>query len=73
MDSRNSAVTRLCYLGGDACGGVDDGGGCHLVMRHTASGVKIPVPFHGGRDIPIETLRAILRQAGATVETWLEL
>lgn len=42
-------------------------------MRHTASGVKIPVPFHGGRDIPIETLRAILRQAGATVETWLEL
>ena len=49
------------------------GGGRHLVMRHTESGIKIPVPFHSGRDIPIGTLRAILRQAGITVEAWLKL
>ena len=49
------------------------GSGRHLVMRHTESGIKIPVPFHSGRDIPIGTLRAILRQAGITVEAWLKL
>lgn len=49
------------------------GGGKHLVMRHPESGVKIPVPFHGGRALPIGTLRAILRQASVTVEDRLEL
>lgn len=49
------------------------GGGRHVFMRHVQSNKKIPVPVHGGRDIPISTLRAIIRQAGVSVEDWLNL
>ena len=48
------------------------GGGKHLVMRHPDSRVKISIPVHGG-DIPVGTLRAIVRQAGASPEEWLRL
>jgi len=49
------------------------GGGKHVFMRHPETGVKIPVPVHGGRDIPIGTLKAIMKQANATVEAWQNL
>lgn len=49
------------------------GGGKHVFMRHPETHVKIPVPMHKGRDIPIGTLRAIIRQAGVSVEDWLSL
>lgn len=49
------------------------GGGKHVFMRHPNSKLKIPVPIHQGRDLPTGTLRAILRQAGISVEQWLEL
>ncbi|MCL4267195.1 MAG: type II toxin-antitoxin system HicA family toxin [Anaerolineae bacterium] len=49
------------------------GGGKHVFMRHPETHVKIPVPVHKGRDIPIGTLRAIIRQAGVFVEDWLSL
>lgn len=49
------------------------GGGRHVFMRHPETRIKIPVPVHGGRDIPMGTLRAIIRQAGISVEEWLTL
>ena len=49
------------------------GGGRHLFMRHPETKVKIPVPVHSGRDLPIGTLRAIIRETGITVEEWLQL
>jgi len=49
------------------------GGGKHVIMRHPETGRKISIPVHGGRDIPIGTLRAILRRAGISVEEWRKL
>lgn len=49
------------------------GGGKHIFMRHPEKRIKIPVPVHKGRDIPVGTLRAIIRQADVSVEEWLEL
>jgi len=42
-------------------------------MRHPETRRKISIPVHGGRDIPIGTLRAILRRAGISVEEWRKL
>ncbi len=49
------------------------GGGRHVFMRHPQTQVKIPVAVHKGRDIPVGTLHAIIKQAGVSVERWLEL
>jgi len=49
------------------------GGGRHVVMRHPHTGKKISIPIHKGRDIPVGTLRAILREAGVTVDRWNQL
>ncbi len=49
------------------------GGGKHVFMRHPKTKVKIPIPVHGSRDMPIGTLRAIIKQAGSTNEEWLSL
>jgi len=49
------------------------GGGRHVFMRHPETRVKISVPVHQGRDIPIGTLAAIIKQAGCTVDQWLAL
>ena len=49
------------------------GGGRHVFMRHPETRIKIPVPVHKGRDIPIGTLRVIIRQAGVSVVEWLAL
>ncbi|OIO91884.1 MAG: hypothetical protein AUK03_10505 [Anaerolineae bacterium CG2_30_64_16] len=49
------------------------GGGRHVYMRHPETRVKISVPVHGGRDIPIKTMVAIIREAGMLVEEWLAL
>jgi len=48
-------------------------GGKHVIMRHPETGRKISIPVHGGRDIPIGTLRAILRRVGISVEEWRKL
>ena len=45
------------------------GGGRHGYIRHPETRVKISVP--GGRDIPIKTMSAIIREAGMSVEEWL--
>ena len=49
------------------------GGGRHVFMRHPGTRAKISVPAHGGRDIPVGTLAAIIEQAGVSVEEWLAL
>ncbi len=49
------------------------GGGKHVVMRHPETGKKISIPVHGARDIPVGTLRAILRRAQISPTEWQEL
>jgi predicted RNA binding protein YcfA (HicA-like mRNA interferase family) len=49
------------------------GGGRHVFMRHPQTKIKIPIPVHGNRDIPVGTLRAIIRQVGLNVGIWQEL
>lgn len=49
------------------------GGGKHVYMRYPETGLKIPISIHGGRDIPVGTLRRILRILYITVEGWNRL
>jgi len=46
------------------------GGGRHVVMRDPGTARKISVPMHRGQDIPVGTLRAILREVGIDIEAW---
>jgi predicted RNA binding protein YcfA (HicA-like mRNA interferase family) len=48
-------------------------GGKHPVMRHPTTGQKITVPTHGGHDLPLGTLRAVLRAAAVGVDMWERL
>ncbi|WP_239333813.1 type II toxin-antitoxin system HicA family toxin [Frankia sp. CiP3] len=41
--------------------------GSHNIMKHE-DGRRTTVPVHGGRDIRPGTLRAVLRDAGLTVD-----
>ncbi len=63
------AIRKLRALGYDG----PFGGGKHPVMRHPDTGQKISVPMHGGKDLPLGTLRAILREADVDIETWESL
>lgn len=49
------------------------GGGKHSAMRHPETGRKISVPVHSNRDLPIGTLRAIVKAAAVSVEEWESL
>ena len=49
------------------------GGGKHIIMRHPETGKKLSISVHRGRDIPVGTLKAILREAGITLEDWINL
>ena len=42
--------------------------GSHYYLRKQGTGRLVPVPVHGSRDLPLGTLRSILRLAGLTVE-----
>jgi predicted RNA binding protein YcfA (HicA-like mRNA interferase family) len=44
-----------------------------VTMRHPDSRTKIPIPIHGGKDIPVGTLRAMLREAGISTVEWEKL
>ena len=48
-------------------------GGRHSRMVHPRSGKIIPVPVHGGKDVSVGLIRAIIRELGITPEEWLEL
>ena len=47
--------------------------GSHLHLRRTSDGKRVTVPVHKGRVVPTGTLRAILRDAGISVEEFREL
>jgi predicted RNA binding protein YcfA (HicA-like mRNA interferase family) len=48
-------------------------GGRHGRMVHSASGRIIPIPMHGGKDVSVGLIRAIIREVGITPNEWLEL
>jgi predicted RNA binding protein YcfA (HicA-like mRNA interferase family) len=48
-------------------------GGRHVRMVHPETGRIIPIPMHGGRDVSVGLIRAIIREAGITAEEWNRL
>ena len=48
-------------------------GGRHSHMVHPQTGKVIPVPIHGGKDVSVGVIRAIIRELGITPEEWLDL
>lgn len=48
-------------------------GSHHVLIRPGAPPRMVSVPVHGGRTMPIGTLRAIIEQAGLTVEEFAAL
>lgn len=42
--------------------------GSHYYLRRSDTPGLVVVPVHGNRDLPLGTLRAVLRQAGLTAE-----
>lgn len=47
--------------------------GSHYYLRRLDGSGLVVVPVHGNRDLPLGTLRSILRQAGITAEELLRL
>lgn len=47
--------------------------GSHHYLRRPDGSRLVVVPVHGNRDLPVGTLRSILRQAELTREELLEL
>ena len=47
--------------------------GSHEIWYHPGSRRRTVVPNHPGRDLPLGTLRAIIEQAGLSVEDFLNL
>jgi predicted RNA binding protein YcfA (HicA-like mRNA interferase family) len=47
------------------------GPGSHEIWRHPVTTRKVTVPHHA-REMPVGTLRAVLREAGITIDEFLE-
>lgn len=47
--------------------------GSHLHLKRMADGKRVTVPAHKGRDVPIGTLRAILRDADISIDEFRRL
>ncbi|MEK7806556.1 MAG: type II toxin-antitoxin system HicA family toxin [Chloroflexota bacterium] len=48
--------------------------GSHVQLRNTQKpGLKVTVPFHRGREIPVRTVLSILQQSGLTPEEFEQL
>jgi predicted RNA binding protein YcfA (HicA-like mRNA interferase family) len=47
--------------------------GSHHYLRKPGATTLAVVPVHGNRDLPSGTLRAIIRQAGMTVDEFVKL
>ena len=52
---------------------IDHTTGSHYIMRYPDRPGRIPVPYHGARDIKRGTLRSIIKQSGLTEEEFLKL
>jgi predicted RNA binding protein YcfA (HicA-like mRNA interferase family) len=48
-------------------------GGRHSRMIHPERKLIIPIPIHGGKDVSVGLIRAIIRDVGITPQEWLEL
>jgi predicted RNA binding protein YcfA (HicA-like mRNA interferase family) len=48
-------------------------GSHHILVHPTDPRRAVTVPVHGGRDLKRGTIRSILRQAGLTVEEFVQL
>lgn len=48
-------------------------GSHHVMERHSPDRRAVVVPVHGNRDIPIGTLRAIIKQSGMSEEDFIAL
>jgi predicted RNA binding protein YcfA (HicA-like mRNA interferase family) len=44
--------------------------GSHRKWRHSELGLQVIVPYHGGNDLPLGTLRAIMVNAKVPPEKW---
>lgn len=74
-------MTRLPRISGqDIVSALERGGyrlvrtrGSHHYLRGSGREVLVTVPVHGPRTVPAGTLSAILRQAGLTVDDFLQL
>jgi len=43
--------------------------GKHFGMEHSGKhGVRITIPVHGGKEIPVKTVQSIIKAAGLTTE-----
>lgn len=51
---------------------VDHVTGSHYILRYP-DGRRAVVPYHGNRDVKQGVLRSIVKQAGLTVEEFVEL
>jgi len=67
--SGRKTVRALCRGGFE----VDHQSGGHVTLRHPETNRRATVPLHGGRDLRVGTLRAIIRDAGLTVEEFRRL
>jgi predicted RNA binding protein YcfA (HicA-like mRNA interferase family) len=64
------AVVQALRRGGFALSHVR---GSHHYMKKSGVAALVVVPVHGNRDLPKGTLRAILNQAGLTVDDFITL
>lgn len=48
-------------------------GGKHSRMIHAEHRQIVPIPTHGGRDLGVGLIRAIIREVGISPEEWNEL
>jgi predicted RNA binding protein YcfA (HicA-like mRNA interferase family) len=44
-----------------------------MIMTNPATGHVAVVPDYGGREVPVGTLRGVLRQAGLTPREFIDL
>jgi predicted RNA binding protein YcfA (HicA-like mRNA interferase family) len=47
--------------------------GSHVALRHPETGRTATIPDHGAHDLPVGTLRDIIRDAGLSVEEFRRL
>ncbi|TEU10164.1 MAG: addiction module toxin, HicA family [Anaerolineales bacterium] len=47
--------------------------GSHLHLKRVSDNTRVTIPMHRGRTIPPGTLRGIIRDAGLTIEEFVDL
>jgi predicted RNA binding protein YcfA (HicA-like mRNA interferase family) len=67
-----SGLEAVDALGADGFA-LDRWKGSHAILWHPQRKRTVSVPVHAGEDLKPGTLRAIIRQAGLTVEEFVQL